>query len=260
MPATTATTEPRDYVLIDGDGHEVRRYTQKGAPNRRAKAIRGGRVLRAAEWQAEQAEAGDPVAQLEAAEATDAEDLAAAEEERVAAADAAYERYATRRVPRGFEAAAAHAMHVPSEPAEEQEAPAEAHPFTKWAPSPEGVNPLRDWLQLTEEETAAASPPAADPEAAAAKLEERRAAYAAAMEAGPTVEVEQDGSWVFTRRYECDRRAARAARGMATRLKRAQAHARVVAADGTVLLDTDTDQLCIDARREGRALSGLRPV
>src|SRR3954466_12771985 len=52
MTTTDAPTSPREFVLVDGDGREVHRYTQKGAANRRAKTIRGARVLTAAEWNA----------------------------------------------------------------------------------------------------------------------------------------------------------------------------------------------------------------
>src|SRR4051794_33324690 len=57
MTTTDAPTSPAEFVLVDGDGREVHRYTQKGAANRRAKTIRGARVLAAADWEAEQAAA-----------------------------------------------------------------------------------------------------------------------------------------------------------------------------------------------------------
>jgi hypothetical protein len=266
----TAATNPRRWVLVDGDRREVHRYTQMGSANRRASTIRGARVLTADAWDAEQAAAAaDAVSQIEAAEAMDAEAeaeiaapdglgapsqeeddaeyMAAMEAEREAASAASFERYAARRAARNAPAQ--------EEPAEEKPA---AHPFENYRPSPEGINPLRDWLQPTEEEKREQEAPA--PAKTKVTTEERRAEYAARTEQGPRVEREIDGTWYEVRRYECDRRAARAARGMATRTKRAQAHARVITADGTVLLDTATDELCIQARAAGEALSGLRPV
>jgi hypothetical protein len=219
-----ATAAPRNFVLVDGDGHEVHRYTQKGAANRRAKTVRGARVVTVADWEDERIAAGKP-------------------------ADEAYARYEARH-------------------AAEDEQPTEAEEQEQEA--------IRAQVGVTSDDTALASvvvEPAPEPEPAPAEeaaaqpevepeavKAARRGKYAQKQAEGPAVEVEADGEWTFHRRYECDTRAARAARGMATRQHRTQVHARIVDADGAVLLDTDTDELTVKARQSGEVLSGIRPL
>lgn len=266
---------PPSFVVVDAEGREVKRYGWRDSARRRSQKIPGSRVVTLADWYAEcaavHAEVMDEHAEEDAAQAeaerreaeeeaaserllddptylaamagqeqdAPADELAEVEAERAENAAAAHARYAVRRAPLATDGAELVARHG-------------------WEPAPFEVERI-PWDEPTEM-TGTDWPEVQTRADRAAEYAARNAEYAARTETGPAVEVMRDGAWTMTRRYECATRAARAARGLATRQKRAQEIARVVDASGTVLLDCETDPLVIQARIDGEVLTGIRPL